>query len=86
MPQPTQIDRIEELLVKLVDAHPQMDESRVHKADVAAMVIGMISDMAAGRQIEAIKAYRHLTGYGLKESKDAIVAVRDAFEGRRKSA
>lgn len=31
--------------------------------------------MADGRKIEAIKAYRTLTGYGLKESNDAVEAA-----------
>lgn len=40
-------------------------------------VLAMMDAMAAGKKIEAIKRHRTLTGYGLKESKDAIEAVMD---------
>jgi hypothetical protein len=36
--------------------------------------------VSAGRLIEAIKRYRELTGLGLKESKDAIEALRDSLK------
>lgn len=32
----------------------------------------LLSHMAAGRKIEAIKEYRIMTGAGLKDSKDAV--------------
>ncbi len=32
-------------------------------------------DIIQGRKIDAIKAYREVTGLGLKESKDAIEAI-----------
>jgi ribosomal protein L7/L12 len=35
----------------------------------------LMSAIANGRKIDAIKAYRLLTGYGLKESKDAVEAA-----------
>lgn len=75
-----QLDRMEEMLVKLLDAHPGSDDSRIHKGDVAALVIGLIRDIASDRKIEAIKGYRHLTGHGLKESKDAIESVTYRFQ------
>lgn len=37
--------------------------------------IVLIRAMASEQKIEAIKAYRSLTGHGLKESKDAIETV-----------
>ncbi|MBL8923074.1 MAG: ribosomal protein L7/L12 [Myxococcaceae bacterium] len=36
--------------------------------------------VSAGRLIDAIKRYRELTGLGLKESKDAIEALRDSLK------
>jgi ribosomal protein L7/L12 len=37
--------------------------------------IDLIDALAGGRKIEAIKAFRALTGYGLKESKDQVERV-----------
>ena len=41
------------------------------KAD-PAMINELMRAIHAGEKISAIKAYRSLTGYGLKESKDAV--------------
>lgn len=40
----------------------------------ATIVNELLKAMKDGRKIEAIKAYRSLTGLGLKESKDAVEA------------
>ena len=40
-------------------------------------VISLMENMGADRKIEAIKAYRALTGHGLKESKDAVERIMD---------
>lgn len=45
----------------------------------ASEVIALIKHMALDRKIEAIKSYRALTGFGLKESKDAIETVTGRF-------
>ena len=45
------------------------------KADVADVVNYLFAAMAGGRKIEAIKAFRSLTGEGLKVSKDAVESV-----------
>jgi ribosomal protein L7/L12 len=37
----------------------------------------LMHHMANGRKIEAIKAHRTMTGFGLKESKDAVDSVMD---------
>lgn len=42
-------------------------------------VVGLLEAMASGKKIEAIKNYRSLTGYGLKESKDAVERVMSLF-------
>ena len=42
-------------------------------------VIQMVEAMASGRKIDAIKLYRQMTGYSLKESKDAIERVTNQF-------
>lgn len=48
-------------------------DCRIEVADV----FNLMSSMAGGRTIEAIKAYRTLTGAGLKEAKDAVESVMD---------
>lgn len=74
-----QLDRIELMLVKLADAHPGMDANLVHKSDVQRQVVELFSHMLCQRKIEAIRQYRALTGYGIKESKDAVEAVMSRF-------
>lgn len=37
----------------------------------------LMNAMAQGRKIEAIKAHRTMTGFGLKESKDVVESVMD---------
>jgi len=45
----------------------------------------IVALVRAGKPIQAIKAYRQLTGAGLKESKDAIDSLRvDLGLGRRR--
>jgi len=44
-------------------------------ADLGELVKGMFAAMSDGRKIDALKAYRALTGATLKESKDAIESV-----------
>ena len=41
----------------------------------AGSVRELFQAMAQGRKIEAIRAYRNLTGDGLKDAKDAVEAV-----------
>ena len=73
--QQTQLDRMEEMLTRLVHAHPDERDNMIHRADAARMVVELIGHMTAGRQIEAIKTYRAITERTLKESKDAIEGV-----------
>ena len=47
----------------------------VEAAELNKLVKGLFDAMANGRKIEAIKAYRALTGEGLKPSKDAVETV-----------
>jgi ribosomal protein L7/L12 len=86
----TQLDRMEEMLTKLVRAHPSEQDNLIHRADAARMVVDLVAHIAAGRQIEAIKTYRTLTERTLKESKDAIEAVSNrlaaAYEAGRRTA
>lgn len=72
---PNQLDRMEQMLTQLIDAHPGLDENKIHKADVSRAVVDLFGHMLCERKIEAIRNYRALTGYGLKESKDAVEAV-----------
>ena len=66
----SQLDRIEAALQKLV---PQNNNAAIQRA-----VIEMLSYMARGKKIEAIKECRALTGIGLKEAKDLICNAMDA--------
>lgn len=47
------------------------------------LTVDLLKAMADGRTIEAIKCFRNITGYGLKEAKDAVEA---AFAGGAKRA
>ncbi len=67
-----QLDRIEEMLMQLVGTN-QPDVIR--KSDVSRAVIELFGFIVANKKIEAIKLCRALTGYGLKESKDIIMAM-----------
>lgn len=42
-------------------------------------VVTLLEAMASGKKIDAIKAYRSLTGYRLKESIDAVERVMNLF-------
>ena len=64
-----QIECIEECVKDIIN--PPTDTTMT-TAQVRNEVDTMFSAYAKGQKIEAIKAYRTLTGYGLKESKDAI--------------
>jgi ribosomal protein L7/L12 len=44
---------------------------------VRQLTEALVQGLASGRWIEAIKAHRALTGFGLKESKDAIDRCRN---------
>lgn len=46
-----------------------VEHQKVNASDVDALLAAMGKE---GQKIEAIKAYRTLTGVGLKESKDAV--------------
>ena len=72
---PHQLDRIEDMLKALVDAHPGLDANKIHKADVSRLVADLFGHMLGERKIEAIRNYRMLTGEGLKESKDIIERI-----------
>lgn len=68
----SQLDRMEEMLVRLTTNLPESDQY-ITKRDVSVMVTEMFRHMKDDRRIEAIKLFRLLTGMGLKESKDEIV-------------
>lgn len=74
-----QLDRIEQMLETLTQNKPETNSIDVHQklinAGSKAFVIEMFASMKDGKKIEAIRAYRMLTGEGLKESKDAIEAI-----------
>jgi ribosomal protein L7/L12 len=76
-----QLDRIENMLERLTVGLPG-DEQHMKKIDVQRLVFDLFGFMLTERKIEAIKAYRTLTGMGLKESKDAIESVMGRFTQR----
>jgi ribosomal protein L7/L12 len=65
-----QLDRIEAMLAKLAPAEDHVSAKKVQRH-----VIEMLSYMARGKKIEAIKECRAVAGVGLKEAKDLICAV-----------
>jgi ribosomal protein L7/L12 len=74
-------DLIRNLIDRLEQAARDVGEAR-HARDLAAPkpsnvseVHDLMSAMANGRLIDAIKAHRSLTGSGLKESKEAVERV-----------
>lgn len=56
-----------------------VDPNYMSRVDVCKYLNDMFDAMATYRKVSAIKAYRELTGVGLKESKDAIEKVMNNF-------
>ena len=70
------LDRLLETKERLAVAEKEIDSLRSSgPIPSSSDVIEMMSGMATGRKIEAIKFCRSLTGYGLKEAKDMVEAV-----------
>lgn len=67
-----QLDRIEVMLRNLTDS----GEATFQKVQTQKLIIDMLSYMAIGKQIEAIKICRQLCGVSLKEAKDLVVNAR----------
>jgi ribosomal protein L7/L12 len=77
-----QLDRMEEMLVKLTKGIPD-DDTHVLSRDVRLTVTALFGFMRDDRKIEAIKAFRTLTGYGLKESKEEIESIMARMSRKR---
>ena len=60
-----------ESIYQQVEAMPDQPMNYLHQGSIEQMHL-MLEAMQAGRKIDAIEAHKQLTGYGLKESKDAI--------------
>lgn len=69
-----QLDRIDRMVQHLF-AQSGSNSDAMSCKDVREHVIAMCEALASGNLIPAIKEYRTLTGAGLKEAKDAIVAA-----------
>jgi ribosomal protein L7/L12 len=71
------IDRLEQAARDVGEARHARDlaEARPLNATNATEVHDLMSAMANGRMIDAIRAHRSLTGCGLKESKEAVERV-----------
>mgnify|MGYP001605842304 CR=1 FL=1 len=77
-----QLDKIEDMLVTLTaNLVPAATNSHVAKEQVAKHTSDLIHFMTTDRKIEAIKAYRQLTGASLVDSKNAIESVMCLFAG-----
>lgn len=59
--------KVSELYRRLGSAEPQVDEFGAAEPDPEVLAL-----IQAGKQIEAIKRYRELTGMGLAESQQAV--------------
>lgn len=57
---------------RIKDIVEQPSVATMTTIQVRNLVEDMFRAYANGQKIEAVKAYRALTGYGLKESKDAV--------------
>jgi ribosomal protein L7/L12 len=64
-------NRLEHLVLNAVETPELVQEAPKADPNLIKSLLWAIKD---GRKIEAIKCHRMLTGYGLKESKDAIEA------------
>ncbi len=91
------IDVLRILLDRLEEAARDLGKERQMRAAAeqkterisysSADVVALIENIATpGKKIEAIKLYRQMTGYGLKESKDAIDRVMNQFPPKASAA
>lgn len=60
----------ERRLAEVANTQPPVDARQVHE---------LLGFMVNDRKIDAIRTHRALTGYGLKESKDAVERVMNRF-------
>lgn len=67
-----QLDRIEEMLKALTG-----DDQHINREWVRSNVEQLVSAMAMDKKIDAIRYFRTLTGWGLKESKQVVETVMD---------
>jgi ribosomal protein L7/L12 len=58
---------------KIAHVQHKLNESRVDSSEVSRLML----HMANNKKIDAINSFRHLTGMGLKESKDVVESVMD---------
>ena len=73
-----QLDRIEAMLQMLTDK--TLPNDTVHRGEMQKHVLDLFKYIWDRKLIEAIKEYRFLTGYGLKESKDEIMKIDAALQ------
>lgn len=73
-----QLDRIERMVCELYtqSGGGEIDPNFIHKEAVRELTVALCEALATNQIIPAIKVYRTLTGAGLKEAKDAVVAAR----------
>lgn len=67
--EPTQLDRIEGLLIAIND---KQQPSVLHVTTTEHKFNIILQRLAEGRKIEAIKEYRAAFGVGLREAKEAV--------------
>lgn len=51
------------------------DQASCENPHTVKLTVELVKALANGQKIEAIKSYRSLTGWGLKEAKDAVETV-----------
>jgi ribosomal protein L7/L12 len=66
------IDRLEQAARDVGEARHARDLAEARPVANVSDVTTLMDSLANGRLIDAIKAHRSLTGWGLKESKDAV--------------
>lgn len=67
-----QLNRIEASLMRLHDRAEAPREVGLDRREVADLVQNLLLHMEHDRKIDALRAHRELTGWGLKDSKDAV--------------
>lgn len=81
-------ERLSALMLKVGELERKLDfvmqqlKLQYHEAPHSAAQTEAFKWLRQGNKIEAIKAYREVTGLGLKEAKDAVDALQRQMSGR----
>ena len=81
-------ERLSALMLKVGELERKLDfvmqhlKLQYHEAPQSAAQSEVLKWLRQGNKIAAIKAYREITGTGLKEAKDAVEALERQMSGR----